>query len=83
MAGFGLYGATRLAARPDAAESPQSGEIMVFGQALGGNHRAGPGLLAAMPGSLLTRGQVVWRQLAETGPGIGQQLTWLAFSARQ
>ena len=45
----------------------------MFGQSLGGNHRAGPGLLAAMPGSLLTRDRVIWQQLAETGPGIGQQ----------
>ena len=65
MAGFGLYGAVRLAAALGAPEGFQSGEIMVFGQSLGGNHRAGPGLLAAMPGSPLTRGQVVWRQLAE------------------
>ena len=83
MAGFGLYGATRLAVLLDAAECPQSGEIMVFGQTLGGNHRADPGLLATMPGSLLTRGRMVWQQLAETGPGAGWQLAWLAFSARQ
>ncbi len=83
MAGFGLRGTTRLAAVLDPAECLQSGEIMVFGQALGGNHRAGPGLLAAMPFLLPTRGRVLGRQLAETGPGIGQQLTWLAITARQ
>ena len=75
MAGFGLCGTTRLAARPDAAERLQAGEIMVFGQSLGGNHRAGAGLLATMPGSLLSRVRVVLRQLAETGPGVGLQLT--------
>jgi hypothetical protein len=34
MAGFGLYGATRLTSRPDAAECLQSGETMVFGKTL-------------------------------------------------
>jgi len=73
MAGFGLHDATRLAAAFDPAKRFQSGEIMVFGQSLGGNHRAGPGLLAAMPGSLLTRDRVIWRQLVETGPGGRQR----------
>jgi len=73
MAGFGLHDATRLAAAFDAAKGFQVGEILVFDQSLGRNHHAGPGLLAAMPGSLLTRDRVIWRQLADTGPGVRQQ----------
>ena len=46
---------------------------MVFGQSLGGNHCAGPGLLAAMPGLVLPCSGVVWRQLVKTGPGVGQE----------
>ena len=83
MAGFGLHLAIGFPAGLDPAEGLQAGEFMVLRQTLGGNHRAGAGLLAAMPGLLLTGDRMVWQNLAETGPGVGQQLTWLAFSARQ
>ena len=73
MAGFSLYGAIRRAAALDAAERLQAREIMVFGQSPGGNHRTGSGLVAAMPGLVLPRCGVVWRQPAGTGPGIGKE----------
>ena len=73
MAGLGRHGAIDLASGLDPAESLQSGEIIVFGQAPGGNHHAGPGLPAAMPGFLLRGRRMVGRDLAETGPGVGQQ----------
>ena len=65
MAGFGLHDATRLASGLDPAKSLQTGEIMVFGQSLGGNHRSGAGLLAAMPRLVLPRCGVVGGDLAE------------------
>jgi len=43
MAGFGLHDATRLVAALDVPERFQSAEIMMFGQSLGENHRAGAG----------------------------------------
>ena len=62
-------------ARLDAAEGLQAGEFMVFCQSLGGDDRAGAGLVATMPGLLLTGDWMVCQSLAETGPGIGQELT--------
>jgi hypothetical protein len=58
---------------PNTAEGLQAGEFMVLRQTLGGNHRAGAGLLATMPGLLVMRDRMVWQNLAETGPGVGQQ----------
>ena len=62
-------------ARLDAAEGLQAGEFVVFCQSLGGNDPSGAGLVATMPGLLLTGDRMVWKNLAETGPGIGQELT--------
>jgi len=73
MAGLVLHDATDLAAAFDAAKGFQSGKIMVFGQSLGGNHGAGPGLLAAMPGLVLTRIGVVLGDLSEARRGVGQE----------
>ena len=73
MAGFGLYFAIGFPAGPDTAEGLQAGEFIVLRQTLGGNHRAGACLLAAMPGRLVMRDRMVWQNLAETGPGIGQE----------
>ena len=75
MAGFGLHFAIGFPAGLDPAEGLQSWEIMMLCQSLGGNHRACAGFLAAMPGLLVMRDRMVWQNLAETGPGIGQEFT--------
>ena len=72
MAGFGLHLAIGFSAGLDPAEGLQSWEIMMLCQSLGGNDGAGAGLLAAMPGLLLTGDRMVWQNLAETRPGVGQ-----------
>jgi hypothetical protein len=69
MARFGLYFSIGFPAGPDTPEGLQAWKFMVIRQTLSGNHRAGAGLLAAMPGLLVMRDQMVWRNLAETRTG--------------
>jgi hypothetical protein len=70
MARFGLHFAIGFPAGLDTAEGLQAWKFMMLRQTLSGNHRAGAGLLTAMPGLLVTRDRMVWKNLAETGPGI-------------
>ena len=72
ISGLGLHFAIGFPAGLDMTEGLQTGEFMVLRQTLGENHRAGAGLLAAMPGLLVMRDRMVWQNLAEIGPGIGQ-----------
>ncbi len=70
MAGLGLHFAIGFPAGLDTAECLQAGKFMVLRQTLSRNHRAGAGLLAAMPGLLVMRDRMVWWNLAETGPSV-------------
>ena len=83
VAVLGLQLAIGFPAGLDPAEGFRPWEIMVLGQALGRNHGAVAGLLSAMSRLFLAGHRVVGRLLAEARPGIGQDLTWLALSARQ
>ena len=82
MAGFGLNLAIGFLAGFDPAGGFQSWKIMMLCQALGGNHGAGPRLFPAMSRLFLAGHRMTGRDLAEARPGIGQDLTRLAFSAR-
>jgi hypothetical protein len=79
IARFGLHFSIGFPAGPDTPEGLQAWKFMLIRQTLSGNHRAGAGLLAAMPGLLVMRDRMVWRNLAETGPDIGQQRVLVGF----